>query len=501
VARPERGSASLAALVPATALFTLLATAPGTAALADCPTDPHPGPVAAGSLRTDRPQTHGIRPHGPKNVIVMVGDGMGFNHVAVTDLYQYGRTGQQTYQGFPVRLAMSTHNSSGSYDPQATWSDFFHALAGPTDSAAAATALSTGYKTHNAMIGIDPDGEQLVHAFERAEGTGRATGVVTSVQLSHATPAGFVTHITNRSRYSEIANQMVYASATDVVMGAGHPCFDTQGQDNGCTGVSSFVGLAETWNDLSDADGALGADADGDGDQDPWTLVQTRAEFQDLTRGRTPRRVFGVAQVADSLQYARYCNPAEIPPEMSVFQACAEIPYSTPRNEAVPTLAEMTTAALNVLDEDPDGLALMVEGGAIDRAAHGNDLARLVEEQLEFNQAVTAVAHWVERHGGWRDTLVVVTADHETGYLTGPGSGADTGPDGGPRWNPVVSRGKGVLPLAEFHDSGHTNSLVPLYAHGNGMALLAHAADQRDPVRGHYLDNAELGQVLNRLLD
>lgn len=446
---------------------------------------------------------HPHQPSGPRNVVVMVADGWGFNHLAVTNLYACGRIRCQVYEDFPVRVAMSTHPAGGAYDPTATWSDFYTVLSGATDSAAAATAMSTGTKTALGFTGVGPQGERLVHAFELAERAGRATGVVTSVQWSHATPAGFTAHVSNRSDYAGIAREMVYATPTDVIMGAGHPCFDTDGRPNGCTGITDYVGGPQTWTDLTDADGAEGADADGDGDPDRWTLVQTREQFTALASGRTPPRVLGVAPVAESLQANRSCPQSPPLPDPAAtaadsgsgvltFQDCLTVPYAAPRTSTVPSLREMTRAALNVLDEDPDGFALMVEGGAVDRASHGNVVSRLIEETIDFNEAVEEVVRWVAGHGGWDETLVVVTADHETGYLTGPGSN--------PAWVPVVSQGRGLTPTVEFHSLDHTNALVPFFARGRGSLALLRSADQHDPVQGPHLDNAELGQALHAML-
>ncbi|NUQ00023.1 MAG: alkaline phosphatase, partial [Armatimonadetes bacterium] len=140
---------------------------------------------------------------GPKNVIVMISDGGGFNHYAAGALYRRGQLGQGLLDRFPVKLAMSTYSSQGhGYDPPKTWADYEHAKLRPTDSAAAATTLSSGVKTYNAAIGVDPDKKPVKHLLERAEELGKKTGVVSSVPISHATPAGFVAHNASRSAYA-----------------------------------------------------------------------------------------------------------------------------------------------------------------------------------------------------------------------------------------------------------------------------------------------------------
>jgi alkaline phosphatase len=189
-----------------------------------------------------------------------------------------------------------------------------------------------------------------------------------------------------------------------------------------------------------------------------------------------------------------------------------------------PTLAEMTTAALQTLARSPQGFMLLVEGGAIDWASHRNDMDRMVGEMIDFNQAVTAVIEWVNdpNNGAtWHNTLVIVTGDHETGYLTAaPGAFPDQplGPvneatlaaeqviDGGQRrasWDDAD--GDGVIDDGEtvywaWNSGGHTNSLVPLYARGPGAAAFAAYATGRDPVRGAYLDNTAVAQVIDAVL-
>ncbi len=233
------------------------------------------------------------------------------------------------------------------------------------------------------------------------------------------------------------------------------------------------MGDQVTWDAL--VAGTAGGDADGDGVADPWTLIQTRAEFQALMSGPTPKRVLGTAQVYQTLQQGRSGD------------AMAD-PYVVPRTETVPTLTEMTVAALNVLDNDPDGLYLMVEGGAVDWANHSNQPGRMIEEALEFERAVEAVVDWVQKNSNWGETLLIVTGDHETGYLWGPGSNPD--------WMPIVNNGVGNLPGMQYNSPNHTNSLMILSAKGDAARMFHRYADQYDPVRGWYLDNAELAELV-----
>jgi alkaline phosphatase len=416
-----------------------------------------------------------------KNVIVMVADGWGFNHDAAGSYYATGKAGARVWNKFPTDRAMSTYMAYSStepcygvgYDPVEVWAAFDFVKDCYTDSAAAATAMSTGVKVPDGSIGVDAASQPLLHAAEFAESLGKATGVITSVEWTHATPAGFSAHNVSRNNYAEIGQEMVYGSAVDVIMGAGHPWYDADGQFKTTPNTFKYVGGETTWDDL--VAGTAGGDADGDGIDDPWVLIQTRAEFQSLADGPTPARVLGTAQVYQTLQQGRSGDGSADP-------------FVVPLIATVPTLEEMTRAALNILDDDPDGFFLMIEGGAIDWASHANQSGRMTEEDLDFAAAVEAVVQWVKQHSSWGETLVVVTADHETGYLTGPGSD--------PLWNPIVGFGAGNLPGMEWHSGNHTNSLVPFFAKGSTAKVFKSAADQVDPVHGKYLDNTEMAAGL-----
>jgi alkaline phosphatase len=452
---PHRSPSNV--LLSALLLIVLAAAARPLGAWAQEP----PGPVAS-----------------PRNVILMIADGCGYNHIVAHSLYQHGATNDPVLDSLPYRFAQSTYPANGhGYDPT-HWErhDFAYPTLYPTDSAASGTALATGVKTHNGIVGMGPDRTTvLVNAVERAESTGRSTGVVTSVYFADATPAAFVAHSSSRTAYSAIAQQILLTSALDVLMGCGHPLYDAAGQ--ACVANYDLIGGESTWAALNA--GTAGADADADGEADPWHLIETRAAFQALMTGDTPSRVCGIPQVARTLQQKR---PGD----------ALAAPYAVPLLESVPSLREMALGALNVLDADRDGFFLMIEGGAVDWASHAHQTGRMLEEMADFVSSVAAVTDWVDTHSSWRETLLVVTADHETGYVWGPGSN--------PGWLDLHNNGAGAVPGLMWNTDSHTNSLVPLFARGNGAHVLAALADQNDPVRGAYLDNAELGALLLELL-
>ena len=439
-----------------------------------------------------------------KNVIVMISDGCGYNHITATDYYM---SKKQAYESFPVRLGMSTYEYESfkaadkttgmaipltnwygepsyllGYDPVCMWDEFnYSAYPFSTDSASAATAMAAGIKTYNGAIGVDIGGNPVELISQRAEFLGKATGVVTSVQWSHATPAGFVAHNGSRNNYAAIAQEMILSSATDVIMGAGNPEFD----DSGMPSVkdAKYVGGDALWTDLKN--GVAGGDANNDGTPDPWTLIQTKDEFEDLADAKvTPDRVCGTPQVYSTLQQSRAGDGMAAP-------------YGVPLTATVPDLATMTRGALNVLDEDKNGLFLMVEGGAIDWASHANQTGRTIEEEIDFNMAVDAVIQWVKENSNWGETLLIVTGDHETGMLWGPGSGIVGGEA---RFTPIKNNGKSNVPGVSWSSGEHTNQLIPLYAKGDASKSLRDYIRASDPVRGAYVDNTDLADLIFKVM-
>lgn len=423
-----------------------------------------------------------------QNVILLIGDGMGYNHVAAGGYYASGIKESQAYYSFPVHLGMCTYMAGGDYDPATVWSSFDTVNHGATDSAAAATAMAAGQKTYRYAVGFDCRRKPLTNIVEMAERSGRSSGVVTTVPFSHATPAAFVAHNVTRRNYEELAREMILNSTVDVIMGAGHPWYDQNGKLLDKPKTFQYVGGEKLWEDLQK--GVVGNDTDGDGEKDIWTIVESQESFQDLSKGTTPKRVLGVARVAKTLQQKRE-NQSDSAHKSSENKIVSR-PYSTPFITSVPTLEDMAIGALNVLDNNKKGFFLMIEGGAIDWASHANQGDRFIEEQVDFDKTVAAVVKWVEKNSSWDKTLVIVTADHETGYLTGPGSD--------PGWNPIINNGKGKMPGMEWHSKHHTNSLVPIFAQGPNSWRFSEMISGHDPERGDFIDNTALYSVMQEAL-
>jgi alkaline phosphatase len=148
----------------------------------------------------------------------------------------------------------------------------------------------------------------------------------------------------------------------------------------------------------------------------------------------------------------------------------------------------MVGGALNVLDNNPKGFFVMIEGGATDWASHSNQKGRLIEEMKSFDEAVNSVVGWVNAHSNWDETLVIVTGDHETGFLWG-----------GDPFLPVKDNGRQILPGMQFNSSDHTNSLVPFFARGTGSEFFRNFADEQDSVKGPFIQNSEIAQLIHFL--
>jgi alkaline phosphatase len=277
-----------------------------------------------------------------------------------------------------------------------------------TDSAASGTAFATGHKTKNGAISVAIDGTSLKTVLEHAEERGMATGLVATCSITHATPAVFASHVDSRDNYLEIAHQMS-SSGVDVMFGGGWSHF------------------------LPDTEQG-GARKDG-------------INLLDRLRERMP--------VALSIDEFRAL------PETDAAAAFFAPEHPTTADEREPGLAELTDRAIDILSRDDDGFFLMVEGSQIDWAGHENHHEWLIGEMADFDEAVGAAMDFAERDGA---TLVVVTADHETGaYAVLDGS-----------------LEKASVTRPAFGSDNHSASMVPLMAYGPGSESLGGIADNTD---------------------
>lgn len=287
------------------------------------------------------------------SVILFVGDGMGLAQREAARLAAHGPAGRLAMDQVEHLSLVTTHSAD----------------ALTTDSAAGATAWSTGRKTNNKFLGVAPDGAPLRTILEQARDAGYGTGLVTTTTLTHATPAAFAAHVEDRGAEDQIADQLL-ACRPQVMLGGGQ-VFWVPASRPGSKRTDERDLLAE-------------ARAAG------YEVVQTAAELDrvDLKKGRHLLGLF--AQSHLTYAYDR-------------------------QGEAEPTLAGMTRAALGILKNFKRGFFLMVEGGRIDHACHSNDAIRAIWEAISFDQAVAEGIEYARRQ---RDTLVIVVADHETGGMS-----------------------------------------------------------------------------------
>lgn len=456
----------------------------------------------------------------PKNIIVVIGDGMGYSCIQAANYYTTGREEAQAYEKFPVKTWQSTFNAKNptkgitdnqalyydmEYRSDSAWIDFdwvrrdadispaethsngqkkFNA-ARYTDSAPAATALATGKKTFDGSINIDVDDKDLFTIAQHAMRLGKKAGVVTTVQLSHATPAGFIAHNANRNDYAGIANEMFVKSQLSVIIGTGHPDYDDDANYVKGKNGYNYVGGESVWDDLQKGslmlNGQTIADVDNDGKPDSWTLIQDTEDFVKIGKGEisAPKRLLGVPRAGSTLQSNRSGGGSK----------ALEVPY----NENLPTLADLSKVALNVLKNDK-GFFVMIEGGAIDWANHANAPGRMIEEMIDLNKAVDGIIKWIEANGGWEENLLIVTADHECGYVLGPDTKEET--VNNPVDNPIKNNGKDIMPGLSYNSVQHTNMLCPVYAKGAGAELLKTHESRTDFYRGKYIDNTDIPRTL-----
>ncbi|MDO5123537.1 MAG: alkaline phosphatase [Eubacteriales bacterium] len=303
-----------------------------------------------------------------KNVIFMIGDGMGKEQVEAGAVYKGSNL---VFQDFTAQTTVTTSS-----------------LSGTTDSAAAATAMSTGVKTKNSNLGLDKDGNKVENLVEFSKNRGLKTGVVATQVLPHATPAGFTAHVTSRYSYNTIAVQQIMLQP-DVLMGGG---------------ATYFTGREE----LLEANN--------------FTVAKT---FEEASNAPADKNLLGIF----------------------------DSNYITADEE--PKLAQMTELTLSRLTNE-NGFFTMIEGSDIDSYCHQNDMNNMLKELMVFDDAVKVAKDYVDNNPG---TLLIVTADHETGGLNVP--------DGAT---------KSDLKNALFTSESHTGADVGLYAYGTGAEKLCENA-------------------------
>jgi alkaline phosphatase len=310
------------------------------------------------------------------------------------------------------------------------------------DSANTATALYTGIKSYNNAIGVDIFEKNLDGILAQSARIGKATGLVTSVPISHATPGAAAAHVNRRKKYDEaypaldnILQQELRIYQPNVLLGGGHPIAKVS-LPNGVepTKQDDVYITPETYKELStkptsnrygytflergkDAAKVLAKTAQAiDPNRDGHLLGLYGARGQN---GNLPVSSANGDYSTTGLDLFSVYSSKGLKPDLDRPLSPGETDaafIAKERNEN-PTLTEMTKVALDVLSKDKDGFWLMVEGGDIDWAMHDNHIDNAIGATLDFDRAVGKAIGWINRHGGWRQNQLIVTADHDH-YLT-----------------------------------------------------------------------------------
>lgn len=295
-----------------------------------------------------------------KYVFYFIGDGMGVNQVNGTEAYRAeleGRIGitPLLFASFPYGAMVTTYSGTN----------------GVTDSAASGTALATGHKTKNGTLGLAVDRQTPIQSVAaKAQANGKRVGVATSVSVAHATPAAFYAHVPDRGMYYEIGKDLVKAG------------FDFYAG-------SDFLNPSSR---KAPEEGTLYEQCQKAG----YTIARG---YKDYGKKRAKADKMILFQTEEASKKDR-----------------TSIPYAIDRKKGDMTLAEITRAGINFLSKgDDNGFFLMVEGGKIDWACHANDAATAFNEVIDFDNAIRVAYEFYEQHPD--ETLIVVTADHETGGI------------------------------------------------------------------------------------
>lgn len=330
-----------------------------------------------------------------KNVILMIGDGMGKEIIKGSEVVKGDKL---VMSGMKYSTTVTTYSQSVT-DGNAEY----------TDSAAAATAISTGVKTLNGYIGLDSKEEKLETICEYAQSLNMETGLVARQVVSHATPAGMVAHNSSRSNYQQILREMINANV-NVMFGGGSQYYQSPK-------VQKAI------------------------DENGYKYISSEEELNTLSK--EDDKVLGMFAY-DNIGSA----------------------------EKTPSLMNMTSKALDMLDNDK-GFFLMVEGSNIDSYEHNQNMEQVLGQMQGFDQTVDYVLRWAQEHPG---TLVIVTADHETGGVTLPD-------------NP---KPEDINDSCFTSDGKHTNADVWLFASG---------AQSKELCENDVIDNTDIAKYMRKVLE
>ena len=346
-----------------------------------------------------------------KNVIYLIGDGMGFGAVSTLLLSEDEQTGFEMAPVIGIHETCSANNYV-------------------TDSAAGGTALATGTRTNNGYVGADPDGNQLTSVLRKAQTYGMKTGIVVNTTLTEATPAAFYAGVTSRKFVYDIAKQFT-ESQVDLAIGGGldHFVGRPDSLDLTATLIEKGYDVYLNWENVLETE------------SDKFVGI---LPLYDLHRREKNN---GEASAAEGQEVCLAAQMASLNEDASREHLSEPTVY----------LEKATAKALDVLSRNnKNGFFLMIESAIIDGYGHNNDGEGMVVEMQEFNRTLRQMIEYVNQHP---ETLLVVTADHETG-----GTGV--------YYNGHTPGNEGPLRL-KFSTSGHTGTVVPVFAYGAGAENFA----------------------------
>ena len=346
-----------------------------------------------------------------KNIILLIGDGMSASQVSSYRLLKGGPNARLAVDKFPISGIVLTHSEDAIV----------------TDSASSATAYSTGIKTNNTFLGLDKDKNVLKNLTEKIHGYGFVSSLIATSEVTHATPAAFAAHIDLRWKTDEISAQMMDSNVVTILGGGRHFFLPEE-----------MGGKREDGRDLLQEV------------ENSHVLLTHKDQLNDFDQ-TTSGKVVGL--FAD--EHLRDLEKPE-------------------NHSTEPSLSEMLNFAIKrsetFMDNGCKGSFIMVEGSQVDWAGHSNDINYLKREMQDLEEAVELAVDYANKN---QDTLVIVTADHETGgLLIEPASPADyTGNEVKFSFNTAIGRGS------------HTGVPVPVYAYGPGSENFTGTLDNTDVYR------------------
>lgn len=346
-----------------------------------------------------------------KNVIYLIGDGMGFGAVTSLLLAEDSVTG---FEQAPV-IGLNETCSANNY---------------VTDSPAGGTALAAGVRTKNGYCGLDPEGNRLTTILHKAQAMGKKTGIVVNTTLTEATPAAFYAGVTSRRMTYEIAEQFT-VSGVDVAIGSGLDHFISRPDslDLTATLIDNGYDVYLNWSAVLNTP------------SDKFIGILPMA---DVHRQESGRKEAGAAAGHEVCLAARLAS-------------ASEDAGASDLSEPTVYLQKASAKALDVLSRNSDnGYFLMIESALIDGYGHNNDSEGMIAEMKEFDALLRQLVAYVDQHP---ETLLVVTADHETGGTWLNYTGYEVG---------------GSSPVAmSYSTRGHSGVVVPIFAYGEGAEAFA----------------------------